>query len=50
MLPTLRQVWLLYDLFVQTVRQYKEQDRAKQVVDYYFDTFVQLKIFPVKIS
>ena len=50
MLPSLRQVGLLNDLLVQAITQYEEEYRAEQVVDYYFDTFVQLKIFPVKIS
>ncbi len=49
-LPSLRQVWLPNDLFVQAVTQYEEEYGTEQVVDYYFDTFVQLIIFPVKIS
>jgi hypothetical protein len=44
-LPSLRQIGLMNDLLIQTITQHNEEYGAKQVVDYYFDTFVQLTIF-----
>lgn len=48
--PTSRNILLLFQLPVQTVRKQEKYQRTKDIIERYFNTFVQAVNYPVKLS